>query len=1372
MSEPVCDPPLASTASQVPLPPQGLSTGRSKVVAVPRHGDGAVVRWHRDSPEVKVTVGDAAVDASWVSAVRLSVDPHTDTVQLTLLRPGVRTYVDGQRLMRIGSPVEVRATQRISFGADSTSYMVTPAPHKLAPGTLHACPPPPLAVPAYRAAVSLEGQMSSPCTSPSSCFSPCLDCSLPPLCVDEEGERETVSESSLLAAQWVSKMRGCCLTHASRSIAVTTTSTAKDASAVRQTTEKCAISAPLTEKTPTDLLVQCTATVARCSADVVSTTTGAALPPAHSEEEWLGAAACSPSQGITGEQANPPASLCNETAEPAPRRDKARRGIFKGESRARTHHHTRPCWTFGPVTSVRSPDWEVLRAMQGDTTPPGPQGLYQFSCGSVGFNDAMMQLRRRRVGPLAPSAGEVGQRPQPLRPHLQRSRAARDRVARHSSGGVYLGLTERTSGNVEGGGKSTGAHATPLSQDEAVTEPSSVLSSDLTAAQSAWQHLYMREKLHLCPRVTMNPFIIEVFGKTHRYRPLAHLSDTQHADSSCSITKSGDGGAPVGVFDRFAGVPWQHPTVADEIVTPRTEALLRDILRRRPDSTSASEDAIFLHCALRRSYDADTDRFSYVDSPAFVQLIYTRFSSLLTAIKIRMQTSRPVLRLSSPLLCGGDLLGSFADLMVLLDSVAHFAHWSTMHTPLLLLGNYVDVGWHSVEVCMLLCCWAYLQPSKVHLLRGPHEDPAVNGNYRLLRKRCLRYKCRQRYGSRRGIALWAQLNDLFALLPVAAVIDERVFATHGGVPLLRASTAPGGEGERSAATRHQRGGKTSVHCLYSGTSGSPTPTSSDAITPVSFSFRSAAGVCSAERRTACAHERGGDDARQSVLFAPLRPFSMRHHCSQTPVVEEPRDAITAEYAEAQNDITAIELLSLEALFGDHVDRSDGYPRTSTECAAASGAVVSATAFPSSPTPPSNTMPLPHQRMTGLAPEGRCDMSAAVVLPAATTQAPTSAPVSPLSRAASTRPIAAAAPSDSEAMTRATPACSTPSGATDKALCVAEGGRVARKKSTDACHEASSSLKQSRRDDVLPFEAVQQGCTPPVAAAAESSPVPCFLNSACVTDSEGRSAQECEADTWLPSSHTSVDEGAPSEDDFANLLAAVHTGEYAFRTLQRFTPLESQDVARRLRLVRELLFNRPREATAKLLKPEEALDSDGRNAAAVPWWRPHRVGECCCCCPAGRAHRCCHTFGSGALIHFFLRFRFSMLIRGAPDEPSELYGAELSEEGRLLTLNTCSRRCKTVLQAAACVVESQTLRLATWGSQELADSLGQLSLNSLPGVRETEVGRADFEQFVCNTLHTRLRDHHIVGPGDQWSVLSAYKAYIQRRAAASTSSRRL
>ncbi|KAG5500670.1 hypothetical protein JIQ42_04689 [Leishmania sp. Namibia] len=1368
--EVVCDPPLAPIAYKVSPLREYCRTGHPRVVVVSCHSSGAVVQWHTDSGKVKVVAGNAAVDASWVSVAHLRADPHSETVQLTILRSGLRAYIDGQRVTRIGSPVEVQATQRLSFGTDPTLYMAISAPRNLIPRADPASTPRASVPPASSAVAGQDGdlaterrhgrQISSSCGPLSSGRPPCVDFSLLPLCTGAEWKRGAVVPAStppavpsvsitsarrrcrqdgklrertfaspLRCPKRTSELRGRSRSHAPRSIAIATNYAAEDVHALRQTTEKCTIGAPLTEKTSTELLVKGSGMVARCSAGVVDTAPGAASVPVYSEEERAGAAVCPPQPTLAGEHSNSLVHRCDEVVEWGRCRDNV--------PRSRTRLHNRPRWTLGPVTSVRSPDWEVLRAMHGDTTPPRPRDICHVSCGSVGFDDAMMASSIGAAELPALSARERGRRPQALRPHLQRPGAASPRVSHQCSGEFSLGVTERISVYADGGAKGTDTHTTPLSGDNTVTLPSSVLSCHLNAAENAWQRPYMREKMHLCPRMTVNPFVVEAFGNTYRYRPLADGRGGKHADSSGSSSTSRDGGAQVGVFDRFAGVPWQHPIAADEMITPRTEEVMRAVLRRHPDSTAAEEDAIFLHCALRRSYDADTDRFSYADSPAFVQLICARFSSLLTAVKARMQESRPVLRLSSPVLCAGDLSGSFADLMVLLDNVTYFGHWSSIHTPLLLLGNYVDVGWHSVEVFMLLCCWAYLQPSKVHLLRGPHEDPAVNGNYRLLGRRCLRYKCRQRFGAQKGIALWTQLNDVFALLPVAAVIDERVFATHGGVPLLRASPSPGGEGVRDAARRRQRQDNAVDKRLYTCTSGSPTPTSSDEYTSWPFSCREAAGVSLAERPTAARCESEDDDAMHKTLFPAPYPFSAPHRRPPTPAMAHVRDYTTQEHAETENTPTGRQ--PPKPLSRDCANNSDVSLRACTECSVKTAVVVPAAAPRAFATPPSDSTPIPHQELTGLPLEGRDDDSAAVLPRTANSDSATPAPASRASGAGKANPIAAAEPSKPEKLARVTPVC-----------------------------EASSSLPHDNGGNPSLFEVLTDRCAPSAAAATESSLTPCSTASVRIIASKEGSAEGPRAEISSPSVHALVDEDVPSEDDFAALLAAMHTREYAFRTLQRSAAVESRDVTRRFRLVRELLWNRPREAASKRLMPEEGGDGNGGGPAEVLWWRPHRVDGCCGGCPADRAHRCCLIFGSGALIRFFLRFRFSLLIRGAPEDPSELFGAELSEESRLLTLNTCRQRCKTVLQAAACVVESRTLRLATWGSEELADSLGQLSLSNLPRVQETAAARADFEQFVCDTLHSRLRDHNIVGPGDQWSVLSAYKAYVQHRAAASTS----
>ncbi|KAG5477681.1 hypothetical protein LSCM1_04975 [Leishmania martiniquensis] len=1368
------------TVYKVSPPRQDCRTGRSQVVVVPRHSGGVTVQWHRDSLQVKVTAGDAAVQAHWVSAARLIADSNSDTVQLTIWHPGLRIYIDGQRVTRIGSPVEVHAVQRISFGTDPTIYTAVPAPPTLIPGADTAKTQPASVPPACPAVACRDGKLATARRQERQTLPLCIPlCSgveaecgvatpvaVPPkartVCTTSEGSgcrqerapREAILASPPPAAMQTSESRGRSPTHAPRSIALMTSSAAEDASVLLQTTEKFAVSAPLTEKISADLLVKWSGTIGRCSADVVDTASSTAFPPICSKADRSGTAVCSPPQTLTSECCNSLAYLCNEVAERRECRGDVPQRICSGALRVRPRLHSSPRWTLDPVTDVCSPDWEALRARHGDAAPPRPHGIYEVSCGSVGLNHAVVAGSRGDAGPLSVSARGRGWRSQALRSHAQVLGAASPRLSRDCRGELSFGVAERISAGPHGECKGMGTRASLLSMDRTATAPSSARSSHLNSAENVRQRPYMREKMQLCPRLRVNPFVVEVFGNTCRYRPLVDVRGTRRSGSSDGSSKSRNGGPQVGVFDRFAGIPWQHPAAADELITPRTEAVLRDVLRRYPDSTAAEADAMFLYCALRRSYDADTDRFSYADAPALTDLICARFSSLLRAVKARMQESRPVLRLSSPLLCGGDLLGSFADLMVVLRSVAYFAHWSSMHTPLLLLGNYVDVGWHSVEVCMLLCCWAYLQPHKVHLLRGPHEDPAVNGSYHLWGKRCLRYKCRQRFGSKKGIALWAQLNDVFAVLPVAAVIDEEVFATHGGVPLLHASPSPGGEEGEGAAWRRQRSEKVQLQNLYSDTSGSPTPTSVDESTSLPLGSR-AGGAASAERPTA-RKDRGAEaDAVHMMLFPAPYSSSVVHHRPPTPVLAKARGDGTQEHAQAPETTTSVGQLPLGFLPSDRAHESN-----KRLWACASRAVATAVAHPTAAhcacaAPPRDSTPIPQAKWTGLMPEGGGGDRTA-----ATAQRAISASASPSSEAGNAKPLAAAQSSNSEKWTSATSARTTSSATSDKSLRVGDGGAAATKDSDAGRHGAYSSSLRLQRGDSSLLKVLADECLPAVAAATESFLVP------CATASAARSAQGPDADAPSPPAHALADEDEPSEDDFAALLAAVHTREYAFHTLQRPAAVESRDVRRRLRLVRELLWNRTREAAAKLLMPEEGLSRDGRDATEVPWWRPHRVDGCCGRCPTRQAHRCCLIFGTGALIRFLLRFRFSLLIRGAPEDPSELCGAELSEEGRLLTLNTCRQRGKTALQAAACVVESQTLRLATWGPQELADSLGQLSLSSLPGVHETEAARADFEQFVCDTLYTRLRDHKIVGLNDQWSVLSAYKAYIQHRAAAS------
>jgi serine/threonine-protein phosphatase PP1 catalytic subunit len=62
-------------------------------------------------------------------------------------------------------------------------------------------------------------------------------------------------------------------------------------------------------------------------------------------------------------------------------------------------------------------------------------------------------------------------------------------------------------------------------------------------------------------------------------------------------------------------------------------------------------------------------------------------------------------------------------------------------------------------------------PANFFLLRGNHECASINRIYGFYDE------CKRRY----SIRLWKLFNDVFNCLPVAAIIDEKIFCVHGGL---------------------------------------------------------------------------------------------------------------------------------------------------------------------------------------------------------------------------------------------------------------------------------------------------------------------------------------------------------------------------------------------------------------------------------------------------------------------------------------------------------------------------------------------------------------------------------------------------------------
>ena len=89
----------------------------------------------------------------------------------------------------------------------------------------------------------------------------------------------------------------------------------------------------------------------------------------------------------------------------------------------------------------------------------------------------------------------------------------------------------------------------------------------------------------------------------------------------------------------------------------------------------------------------------------------------------------------------------------------------------LFLGDYVDRGTRSIEVMVTLLSLKIISPAKMILLRGNHECSLITRTYGFMDE------CKRRYSLR----LYKAFVDLFAVLPVAAVVGEGICCMHGGI---------------------------------------------------------------------------------------------------------------------------------------------------------------------------------------------------------------------------------------------------------------------------------------------------------------------------------------------------------------------------------------------------------------------------------------------------------------------------------------------------------------------------------------------------------------------------------------------------------------
>lgn len=158
---------------------------------------------------------------------------------------------------------------------------------------------------------------------------------------------------------------------------------------------------------------------------------------------------------------------------------------------------------------------------------------------------------------------------------------------------------------------------------------------------------------------------------------------------------------------------------------------------------------------------------TYIKAEPVYTLVTRRDILELLRKVINVFRSEPVLlNLPSNIHVVGDLHGNFTDLLRIFQKVGY-----PPAANYLFLGDYVDRGNRSVEILLMLFALKLRYPQHIYLIRGNHENEHMSEYYGF----------RDEIETKYNYSMFFEFHRVFRELPLAALINKKIFCVHGGL---------------------------------------------------------------------------------------------------------------------------------------------------------------------------------------------------------------------------------------------------------------------------------------------------------------------------------------------------------------------------------------------------------------------------------------------------------------------------------------------------------------------------------------------------------------------------------------------------------------